>query len=262
MESMSMPAVRVVAVTQDDPFFTGRFFEAFLEAAGPRVELLEVVLLPNFNESRAALLRRLGRFYGALGLARLLARYGRAKADERRGVPRSVEAVVAWHGVPTRHLPSINDPGYLGTLGDRAVDVLLSVAAPEIFRREALQAAPQVLNVHNGRLPGYRGMMPVFWALLDGADRVVVTVHEMVERLDAGAVVAEFTVDVAPGASAFDVSQAAKVVAGTQVAELLATLGTEAWPEGREPGPATGTYHGFPGRRDARRLRATGRRLL
>jgi methionyl-tRNA formyltransferase len=253
--------VRAVAVTQSDPFFTGRFFETFLPAAAG-VELVEIVLLRNFNETRVALARRLAGFYPPDDLIRLAARYGRALIDDRRGVPRSVEAVAARHGVPVRELPTINDSRYLGTLAERDVDVLLSVAAPEIFRSEALGAAPHVLNVHNGRLPDYRGMMPTFWALLDGADRVVVTVHEMAERLDAGAVVAEFEVPVGPRDSAFDVSRNAKAVAGREVAALLSAVGTERWPAPRPIDPAGGGYHGFPTRADARRLRASGRRML
>jgi methionyl-tRNA formyltransferase len=259
--ALGTPPVRVVAVTQDDPFFTGRFFETFLEAARPELELVEVVLLPNFNESRARLLRRLRDFYGPLGVARLVSRYARATLEERRGVPRSVRAVSARHGVPTLSLDTINDPEYLHTLHKRQVDVLLSVAAPEIFGPEALAAAPHVLNVHNGRLPYYRGMMPVFWALLAG-DEVVVTVHRMDERLDAGAVVAEYPVHVDPGASAFDASRIAKAVAGRCVAQLLSTVGTEAWPEERTADIANGTYHGFPRREHARRLQASGRAVL
>lgn len=255
--------VRVVAVTQSDPFFTGRFFETFLPAAGARdVELVELVLLRNFNESRVALGRRLAGFYPPVDLIRLATRYARAQVDDRRGVPRSVEAVAARHRVPLRALPTINDARYLETLAERDVDVLLSVAAPEIFRSGALRAAPLVLNVHNGRLPDYRGMMPTFWALLDGADRVVVTVHEMAERLDAGAVVAEFDVPIGPSDSAFDVSRNAKEVAGREVAALLSTVGTERWPAPRPIDASTGRYHGFPSRADARRLRAQGRSLL
>jgi methionyl-tRNA formyltransferase len=257
-----MSPVRVVAVTQSDPFFTGRFFETFLEHAAPAVELVEIVLLPNFNESRAALLRRLERLYGPVDLGRLIARYVRARLDERRGAARSVEAVAARHGVPARRLSSVNDPAYVAALARRDIDVLLSVAAPEIFRGETLRAAPAVLNVHSGRLPEYRGMMPTFWALLDGAEQVVVTVHEMAERLDAGPVVAEFSVEVGPDDSAYDVARAAKAIAGRRTAALLATLGTEAWPRARPIDAAAGTYRGFPRRDDARRLRAAGRRLL
>jgi methionyl-tRNA formyltransferase len=255
--------VRVVTVTQSDPFFTGRFFETFVPTGRAHgVELVEIVLLRNFNESRAALARRLAGFYPPAELIRLAGRYVRARWDDRRGVPRSVEAVAAAHGVPVRALGTINDPAYLTTLRERGVDVLLSVAAPEIFRADALAAAPVVLNVHNGRLPEYRGMMPTFWALLDGRDRVVVTVHEMAERLDAGAVVSEFEVPVASGDSAFAVSRNAKAVAGREVAALLSAVNTDRWPAARAIDTAHGSYHGFPSRSDARRLRSKGRRLL
>ncbi len=259
-----MPSVvKVVAVTQDDPFFTGRFFESFLrESERHPVELVEVVLLRNFNESKPALALRLLKMYGLVDLVRLLCRYASAKLAERRGQPRSVAAVAARHRVSVRRLPTINDEVYLRTLRDRQIDVLLSVAAPEIFRAPALRAVPYVLNVHSGRLPQYRGMMPTFWALHNGEQEVVVTVHEMAERLDTGGVLAEFPVPVAPAESAFEVSAKAKVVAGREVARLLSLIRTDAWPEARPLDLTKQSYYRFPTRRAARRLRALGRRLL
>jgi methionyl-tRNA formyltransferase len=255
--------VRVVAVTQNDPFFTGPFFEAFLaQRTADRLEVVEIVVLRVFNESKPALVRRLLRLYGPVGFMRLLGRYIAAAISDRVGRPRSVEAVAARHGVPLVHLSTINDPPYLHTLAARHVDVLLSVAAPEIFRRPALTAVPYVLNVHSGQLPRYRGMMPTFWALSNGDTRVVVTLHEMNERLDAGRLIAEFPVDVEVGDSAWAVAARAKTVAGREVARLLAAIGTPRWPEPRPIPAARSQYHGFPTRRDARRLEARGRRLL
>src|SRR4029450_566813 len=70
----------------------------------------------------------------------------------------------------------------------------LSLAAPIL--RESLFAIPELgtLNLHQGKLPEYRGMPPAFWELWNGADSVGCTVHLVDARLDTGAVVAETSV--------------------------------------------------------------------
>jgi len=255
--------VTVVAVTQDDPFFTGRFFESFLAAInGGRVHLLEIVLLRNFNESRLALLKRFQRLYGTVDLTRLLARYGMARLGDLIGRPRSVAALAATAGVPLRQLPSINDEGYLRTLSERQVDVLLSVSAPEIFRTAALQATPHAINIHNGKLPFYRGMMPTFWALLHDEPEVTITVHTMVEKLDAGRVLAEYPVPITPRDSQFDLSARAKEVAGREVARLLARLETPDWPVPSVVDMSQKRYFKFPTPADVAQLRAKGKRMI
>ncbi len=67
--------------------------------------------------------------------------------------------------------------------------MIASVAGPEIFKKGILEV-PKVrcINIHSGRLPIYRGMMPNFWQLLHGEKHACITVHEMVEKLDAGGV--------------------------------------------------------------------------
>ncbi len=260
---MTDRSVKVVAVTQDDPFFTGRFFDVFLtESARAGVELVEIVLLRNFNESRGALARRFWNLYGTVDFVRLLGRFAASRLADRFGRPRSVAAIASRRGVPVRHLATINDPAYLATLAQRGVDVLLSVAAPEIFRDAALAAAPHVLNVHSGKLPRFRGMMPTFWALEQGEREVVVTVHTMVAKLDAGAVVAEFPMALRPGESAYDVSARAKELAGREVARLLGRLGTPDWPASRPLDMSGQRYFKFPTGPDAARLRAAGTAML
>ncbi|HKC45988.1 MAG TPA: formyltransferase family protein [Gemmatimonadales bacterium] len=255
--------VTVVAVTQDDPFFTGRFFESFLAAInGSRVRLLEIVLLRNFNEPRLTLLKRFQRLYGTVDLTRLLARYGMARLGDLTGRPRSVAALAANAGVPIRQLASINDESYLRTLGERQVDVLLSVSAPEIFRAAALHATPHAINIHNGKLPFYRGMMPTFWALLHDEPEVTITVHTMVEKLDAGMVLAEYPVPITPRDSQFDLSARAKEIAGREVARLLARLETPDWPVPSVVDMSRKRYFKFPTPADVAQLRAKGKRMI
>lgn len=250
-------------MTQDDPFFTGRFFASFLdESAHTDVELVEIALLPNFDESKPALLRRLWSFYGAVDLLRLAARYCATEVSDLRGAPRSVEAIAGKSGVAVRHLRTINDSAYLASVSERGIDVLLSVSAPQIFGIEALGVAPFALNVHSGKLPEYRGMVPTFWALASGDDRVTVTVHEMVQRLDAGPIVYELEVEVAEGDTVFSVAARAKDVAGRGVARLLSRIDDEERASWHVPDTPPRPAFRFPTKRDVRRLRSRGRRLL
>ena len=62
-----------------------------------------------------------------------------------------------------------------------------------------LERFPAVLNVHPSLLPEFRGLRAVERALEAGVAKTGVTVHFMVEEVDAGPVVAQEAVPVTPG---------------------------------------------------------------
>ncbi len=179
------PSLRLLFVTEDDPLYVVRFFEVFFdEYPKDEIEIVGVSVQNAFGESLGKTARRLWRLYGPFDFARLGARYARARAQGA-----SISALVARHGLQLVPCESVNAPEYIERVRRLEPDVIASVAAPEIFRASIL-AAPRLgcINIHSGRLPVYRGMMPTFWQLLHGEKHVVITVHEMVEELDAGAV--------------------------------------------------------------------------
>lgn len=53
------------------------------------------------------------------------------------------------------------------------------------------------LNLHGSLLPRYRGRVPVNWAILNGETETGVTLHYMVEKPDAGDIVAQRRVPIA-----------------------------------------------------------------
>jgi methionyl-tRNA formyltransferase len=73
----------------------------------------------------------------------------------------------------------------------------LSVHYPRIVPARLIDAYDGLWNLHPGLLPWGRGMYPVFWALYEG-EPAGATLHELVEALDAGPVVAWTQVDVLP----------------------------------------------------------------
>jgi phosphoribosylglycinamide formyltransferase-1 len=62
-----------------------------------------------------------------------------------------------------------------------------------------LKRFPAILNVHPSLLPQFRGLRAVQRALETGVKETGVTVHFMVEEVDAGPIVAQERVPVLPG---------------------------------------------------------------
>lgn len=81
-------------------------------------------------------------------------------------------------------------------------------------------------NLHGSLLPKYRGRAPVNWAILHGESETGATLHEMIRRADAGAIVDQERVAIGPQESVREVSanvqRAARVVLERQLDNLLA----------------------------------------
>ena len=111
-------------------------------------------------------------------------------------------------GVPVEHLDPagfVSREDYNRELADRvaAQDVSLVVGAGymRVLSPLFLERFPAVLNVHPSLLPAFRGLHAVRRALEAGVEETGVTVHLMVEEVDAGPIVAQQKVPVLPGDS-------------------------------------------------------------
>ena len=60
-------------------------------------------------------------------------------------------------------------------------------------------------NMHGSLLPKYRGRAPLNWAILKGETETGVTLHEMVEKPDAGGIVDQQAVPIGPEETAVEV---------------------------------------------------------
>jgi phosphoribosylglycinamide formyltransferase 1 len=109
-------------------------------------------------------------------------------------------------GVPVEHVDPAGFVGkddYDGELAARisAHDVGLVVGAGymRILSPVFLERFPAVLNVHPSLLPDFRGLRAVEQALEAGVEETGVTVHFMVEEVDAGPIVTQERVPVWAG---------------------------------------------------------------
>lgn len=250
--------LRVFFVTQDDPFYVACFFEVFF-AEYPRdeLELVGMTIGRAFRESRLAVAKRMLRFYGLRDFLRIAARLAGARL---RG--RSISRLAARERVRILETASVNDAAYVGRVRELQPDLIVSVAAPEIFSEELLAAGRLgCLNIHSGRLPRYRGMMPTFWQMLAGERRITVTVHEMVARLDAGGILGTVEYPLRDDDTLDRVMSETKREGARLMIDVLRRIRRgEARPEPLDMRDAS--YFSFPSREKVAEFRARGLRLL
>ena len=102
-----------------------------------------------------------------------------------------IAAHAARLGVPVAELDDVNAPAGLAWLREVHPDVLVVVAFAQKLGPAVRAAAPWgCINVHPSLLPRWRGAAPVQAALLAGEAETGVCVIDVVDRMDAGDVLA------------------------------------------------------------------------
>jgi methionyl-tRNA formyltransferase len=261
-------ALRVHIITEEDPFYIPVFFREFLAALPrDRFELLGIDITPPLNQpTRRALARKLYHFYGGVDFVRLLGRYAVTKALDlvapRRVLSGTIERQATRYRVACQVVRNVNAPGYVEHVRRLGPDLLVSVAASQIFKPDLLSVPGlAAVNVHTGPLPRYRGMMPVFWQMYDRQRSIVVTLHTMTTDIDVGSILLQREVELNGDRSLDRVIRKMKREGAHALIELLERYRTGAV-EPVAMDRSRERYRSFPGRTEAARFRLMGYRLV
>ncbi|MBI4984615.1 MAG: formyltransferase [Rhodocyclales bacterium] len=118
----------------------------------------------------------------------------------------SVAQTAADHGIPVVTPANPNRPALLAQLEDCKPDFLFSFYYRHMLNPALLEAPRRgAYNMHGSLLPHYRGRVPVNWAVLHGERETGATLHRMVEKPDAGEIVAQQAVPILPDDTAHEV---------------------------------------------------------
>jgi methionyl-tRNA formyltransferase len=111
------------------------------------------------------------------------------------------------HGIPVIVPEDPNDPAIVTQLAAMKPDFLFSFYY-RLMLKAPLLALPRAgaWNMHGSLLPRYRGRVPVNWAIINGERETGATLHEMVEKPDAGGIVAQQAVPILPDDTAWTCS--------------------------------------------------------
>lgn len=166
-------------------------------------------------------------------------------------------------GVPMFAPENVNAPEWIERLRALRPDLILSAYYRHLISTALLAAARLgAFNLHGSLLPKYRGRAPVNWALLHGETRIGLTLHRMVARADAGAIVDQEAVEVGPRATAAEayarLAPCVRVLLARQLGALLAGTARET-PQDESQATYFGRRTSEDGRIDWRR---TSRRIF
>jgi len=118
----------------------------------------------------------------------------------------SVAALSRARGLEVATPDDPNDPEFVARVRGLDPDFLFSFYYRSMLGRPLL-AVPRrgAYNMHGSLLPRYRGRAPVNWAVLHGETETGATLHEMVEKPDAGRIVDQEAVAILPDDLAVEV---------------------------------------------------------
>jgi len=114
-----------------------------------------------------------------------------------RGQELREPATKVWarqHGCRVLQPEKVRDGRLAAELSALSPELLVVVAYGRILGRDLLELAPQgAINVHASLLPRYRGAAPIQWAIAEGETETGVSIMQMDEGLDTGAVLLQRT---------------------------------------------------------------------
>jgi len=156
----------------------------------------------------------------------------------------SVAQLCARHDIPVHAPEDANHPLWIERIGKLAPDFIFSFYYRHLLSERVLACAKNGgFNLHGSLLPRYRGRAPANWVLVNGETETGVTLHRMVKRADAGAIVAQQRISISATDTALSLHGKLRTSAADLLSETLPSLGKGQLP-GIEQDESKATYFG------------------
>ncbi len=137
----------------------------------------------------------------------------------------SVAQVAAEHGIETITPADPKSPELHAKIAGLAPDFIFSFYYRHMLPVSLLALARRgAYNMHGSLLPKYRGRVPTNWAVINGETESGVTLHEMLAKPDAGAILAQTPVPILPDDTAAQVFDKTVVAAEQTLWRVLSAL--------------------------------------
>jgi len=131
------------------------------------------------------------------------------------------------HGKDIRLIETddINSAEYLTMIRSLDIDIIISLSATQIFKKPLIDVPKkECVNVHGTLLPRHRGVMGSWWALAAGDRYTGVTVHRIIEKLDAGEIILQEKIPIEKDDTQFSIATKTKKMSVNLILKMLDQL--------------------------------------
>lgn len=255
--------MRIVIVTQDDPFFLAENIRYLLEKKDSRDEIVSCVVLgmSAFGKEKGKLtqLKETYDIFGFNFVFHYSALYLKNKLDSRKDLQKTLKQF----GVPITRLEyGINHAQSLETLRALNPDLLISIGSNQIFKEKLINLAPKgCLNLHTALLPKYRGLMPTFWVLRNNEKETGVSIFFVDKGIDSGPILVQKKVDIGSDETQYDLIRRTKQIGMDAILESIEKIRRDDYSV-LENNEAEMTYFSQPTREDVKAFYRNGKKFF
>ena len=149
----------------------------------------------------------------------------RPKGRGKKLSPPPVKELALSRGIPVLQPGKIRTPEFLAEIAALKPDLMVVAAYGRILPGPLLNLPPLgTINIHGSLLPAYRGAAPIQWAILNGESETGVTIMQMDEGMDTGAILLQRRLAIDPADTSADLAARMAPLGGSALLEALELL--------------------------------------
>lgn len=254
--------MRLVILTQDDPFFLGRNIDYLLKKLPEDCQVVSTVLfeVSPFGKKEGFMdkAKKTQKIFGWKFFLYYSWQFLLAKIQKQW----SVEEVLKRHKIPILTLEkAVNHGDSRARIAAFMPDLLISIGGNQIFKRPLLDLATHgCINLHTALLPKYRGLMPSFWVLRHQEKYTGVSVFLVDEGIDSGPIIVQKKIEIG-NRTQQELIRDTKEIGMDCIVEAVVKIRDGAVEY--IPNPAEEmTYFSFPTREDVLAFEAAGKKFF
>ena len=157
---------------------------------------------------------------------------------------------------------SINDEIWLNKINEIKPDLIICIRYAEILKNSLLTIPNGgVINFHPSLLPKYKGMAPIFQALLHNENEIGFSLHYIDEGIDTGKIIKRQKIKTEKNESVSHIAIRAHVVAGYELLSILNNL-KKGDKKTEQITQDNGNYFSWPEKKDVKKFMQSNKKYV